>query len=187
MTAPSSDKFLISIIGRDRRGVVSAVTGYLFEIGANLADSAFAVLGEGFEFSCVAEFGAGAEAEEVSAGLSSLDALEGARITVSSFPFGLDRADSAVITHVVDISGGDRPGLVARISEVLMDYDANIVRMSSKRMPTGTGFDYRTRFAINVGEGRVSALEAALYNTAGSLRLDCGVEAIAVNTAADDN
>jgi len=179
VTAQTSDKFLISIIGRDQRGVVSAVTGYLFEIGANLADSAFAVLGEGFEFSCVAEFSAGADAKEVSDGLAAIDALEGARITVTSFPFALERGDSAVITHVVDISGGDRPGLVARISEVLMDYDANIVRMSSKRVPTDDGFDYRTRFAINVGQGRFSALEAALYNTAGSLRLNCGVEAIA--------
>jgi glycine cleavage system transcriptional repressor len=183
VTTHSTDKYLISILGRDQRGVVSAVTGYLFEIGANLADSAFAVLGEGFEFSCVAEFTAGADAAEVSSGLEALDLLKDARITVTSFPFGLDRGDTAVITHVVDISGGDRPGLVARISEVLMDYDANIVRMSSKRMPTDGGFDYRTRFAINVGEGRFSALEAALYNTAGSLRLNCGVEAVAIGTA----
>ncbi|WP_020401056.1 glycine cleavage system protein R [Kordiimonas gwangyangensis] len=186
MTTHSTDKYLISIIGRDQRGVVSAVTGYLFEIGANLADSAFAVLGEGFEFSCVAEFTAGADADEVSSGLEALELLDGARITVTSFPFGLARGETAVITHVVDISGGDRPGLVARISEVLMDYDANIVRMSSKRVPTDGGFDYRTRFAINVGEGRFTALEAALYNTAGSLRLNCGVEVVNQDAADED-
>ena len=179
MTTSSNDKYLISIMGRDQTGVVSAVTGYLFEIGANLADSAFAVLGEAFEFSCVAEFAAGASSEEVLEGLTALDLLVGARITVTAFPFALRRGASATITHVVDISGGDRPGLVARISEVLVDYNANIVRMSSKRVPSGDGFDYRTRFAINVGEGRFTALEAALYNTAGSLRLDCGVETVA--------
>ncbi|WP_262691413.1 glycine cleavage system protein R [Kordiimonas aestuarii] len=184
MTPPSNDKYLISIIGRDQTGVVSSVTGYLFEIGANLADSAFAVLGEAFEFSCVAEFSAGAAVEEVAEGLEGLALLDGARITVTAFPFALSRGNSATITHIVDISGGDRPGLVARISEVLMDYNANIVRMSSKRVPAGDSFDYRTRFAINVGEGRFSALEAALYNTAGSLRLNCGVEVVESNTAA---
>jgi glycine cleavage system transcriptional repressor len=179
VSASSADIYLISIIGRDRVGVVSAVTGYLFETGANLADSAFAVLGEGFEFSCIAEFAAGADEEEVSSGLAALELLDGARITVSRFAFGLGRGDSAIITHIVDILGGDRPGLVARISEVLVEYGANIVRMSSKRVPTDAGFDYRTRFAINVGEGRITALEAALYNSAGSLRLNCQVEAVA--------
>ncbi|WP_417461893.1 glycine cleavage system protein R [Kordiimonas sp.] len=183
MSAYVNDKFLISIIGLDRVGVVSGVTGYLFETGANLADSAFAVLGEGFEFSCIAEFSAGADEEEVTAGLAALEAVAGARITVSRFPFALARGESATITHIVDISGGDRPGLVARISDVLVEYGANIVRMSSKRTAADDGFDYRTRFAINLGEGRFAALEAALYNTAGSLRLDCGVEAVGTNTA----
>ncbi|TNE66537.1 MAG: ACT domain-containing protein [Alphaproteobacteria bacterium] len=177
MTSQSPDTLLISIIGRDQVGVVSAVTSYLFETGANLADSAYAVLGEGFEFSCVAEFSAGATPDEVKEGLTGLEMLADARITVSNFPFRLERGQSAAITHVVEISGGDRPGLVARMSEVLMDYGANIVRMSSKRVPREGGFDYRTRFAINAGADRLTALEAALYNTAGSLRLDCKVEA----------
>nr|WP_281500835.1 ACT domain-containing protein [Kordiimonas marina] len=103
--------------------------------------------------------------------------MEDARITVAPFPFNLVRGDSAAITHVVEISGGDRPGLVARISEVLMEYGANIVRMSSKRIPSKDGFDYRTRFAISAGPERFEQLESALYNTAGSLRLDCKVEA----------
>lgn len=179
MSMPTSVSFLISIIGRDRTGVVSAVSGYLFEIGANLADSSFAVLGEAFEFSCVATFENGSEMAEVEKGLAALDLLQGARISVTRFHYELERGDSAEITHLVEITGGDRPGLVARISEVLVDYDANIVRMSSRRVPQEDGsFDYRTRFAINVGEGRLMALEAALYNTAGSLRLDCSVEGV---------
>jgi glycine cleavage system transcriptional repressor len=169
------DRFLISIMGRDKVGVVSAVSGYLFEIGANLADSAFAVLGEGFEFSSVAEFGAGVDSGEIEAGLAQMEALAGARITVSRFPFELLRGESGHITHVVEITGGDRPGLVARISEVLVQYGANIVRMSSRREASADGFNYRTRFAVNVDERRLKALENALSNTAGSLRLECTV------------
>jgi len=172
------DTFLVSIIGRDRAGVVSEVTNYLFETGANLADCAYAVLGEGFEFSCVAEFPAGATCDEIETGLKDKELLAEARITVSKFPFELLRGDAGNITHVVEISGGDRPGLVARISEVLVNYDANIVRMSSRRISAvDGGFDYRTRFAINASEP-ITALEAALYNTAGSLRLECQVETV---------
>lgn len=176
MSKPICDTFLISIMGRDKVGVVSGVTSYLFETGANLADSAFAVLGEGFEFSCVAEFEAGATADEIENGLNELEALKDARITVSRFPFALLRGETGQITHVVEITGGDRPGLVSRVSDVLVEYGANIVRMSSRRVASGEGFDYRTRFAVNVEGGRLSALENALSNTAGSMRLDCKVE-----------
>ncbi len=174
-----SENFLISIIGRDQVGVVSEVTGFLFDIGANLADSSYAVLGEGFEFSAVASFGAGQAIEDVSAGLSALPLLADARVTVVPFDFATARGDSATITHTVEITGGDRPGLVARISEVLVDYDANIVRMSSKRHTDDAGeAHYRTRFAVCIDGARADAVEAALYNTAGSLRLECTLEPV---------
>jgi len=178
MSQATSTTYLISIMGRDKVGVVSAVTSYLFETGANLADSAYAVLGEAFEFSCVAEFVAGADKQEVQDGLAALELLEDARITVTPFQFELLRAESGTITHTVEITGGDRPGLVARISEVLVDYGANIVRMSSRRVAKEMGFDYRTRFAINIEGARLDALENALSNTAGSMRLDCSVEPV---------
>ena len=175
----NSENFLISVIGRDQVGVVSEVTGFLFDVGANLADSSYAVLGQGFEFSAVAAFGAGQAIEDISAGLSALPLLADARITVVPFDFATTRGDSATITHTVEITGGDRPGLVARISEVLMDYGANIVRMSSKRHVDDEGTaHYRTRFAVCIDSGRASAVEAALYNTAGSLRLECSLEQV---------
>ncbi len=179
MNTQPADVFLISITGKDRVGVVSAVTSYLFDTGANLADCAYAVLGEGFEFTCIAEFSAGATVEEIENGTAEISVLDEARITVSRFPFQVARGESSEITHVVEVNGGDRPGLVARLSEVLVDYDANIVRMSSRRTDMeGQGMDYRTRFAVNIAEDRFSALEAALYNTTGSLRLECKVTAV---------
>lgn len=175
----SSGTFLISIIGRDRVGVVSDVSGYLFDIGANLADGSYAVLGEGFEFSCVATFNENADLTEIQEGLSRLETLEDARITITPFAFGAERGETANITHVVEITGGDRPGLIARMSEVLMDYNANIVRMSSKRAIDDAGnAQYRTRFAISAQSERFEALSAALFNTAGSLRLDCNIEVV---------
>lgn len=173
------ENFLISIVGLDRVGVVSAVTSYLFDTGANLGDSSYAVLGEGFEFSCVATFDGGASLSEIEAGLADLEALEGARISIVPFDFDTTRGETATITHTVEITGGDRPGLIARVSEVLMDYGANIVRMSSKRSVDASGTaHYRTRFAINAAAGRSDALSNALYNTAGSLRLDCSIEPV---------
>ncbi|WP_262696403.1 glycine cleavage system protein R [Kordiimonas aquimaris] len=175
----SSGNFLISIIGRDNVGIVSGVSGYLFDIGANLADGSYAVLGEGFEFSCIASFHEKIDLTEVQSGLNALETLEDARITITPFSFGAARGLSAEISHVVEITGGDRPGLIARMSEVLVEYDANIVRMSSKRLIDEEGeAHYSTRFAINADQSRFEALSAALVNTAGSLRLECNIEVV---------
>lgn len=171
--------YLISIVGRDKVGIISEATAYLFDIGANIADSSYAVLGEGFELSAIASFTAEPAVEDMVQGLGNLPLLADARITVLPFDFDTTRGDTAKISHTVEITGGDRPGLIARISEVLMDYDANIVRMSSKRHVDADGVaHYRTRFAICAPTDRFSALEAALSNTAGSLRLECRVEAV---------
>lgn len=173
------DNFLITIIGRDQVGVISEVSGYLFDIGANIADSSYAVLGEGFELSAVATFVSAIDTSEIEEGLAGLATLNGARIAIVPFDFDTKRSETATISHTVEITGGDRPGLVARISEVLVEYDANIVRMSSKRNVDDQGeAHYRTRFAICAAEDRLDALSAALANTAGSLRLNCTIEAV---------
>ncbi len=88
------------------------------------------------------------------------------------------RSDDARVTHVVKITGGDRPGLVAGMSEVLVKYNVNIVRMNSHRISTGAGTEYKTSFAVSIPKQERDAVEAALYNTAGSLRLDLLVEAL---------
>ena len=175
----NSENFLISIVGRDQVGVVSEVTSYLFDTGANVADSSYAVLGQGFELSAVVTFGTAASTAEIETGLSELATLAGARVAIVPFDFDTTRGATATISHTVEITGGDRPGLIARVSEVLMEYEANIVRMSSKRsIDEQSVAHYRTRFAICVAEDRVDALSAALSNTAGSLRLNCTVEVV---------
>ena len=72
------------------------------------------------------------------------------------------------------VSGGDRPGLIARLSEVFGQFNANIVRMDAQRLPE-QGL-YVTRFAVSLTE-RVEACLATVANTAGELNLACHVEA----------
>ncbi|UTW54209.1 glycine cleavage system protein R [Kordiimonas sp. SCSIO 12610] len=170
--------YILRITGSDDVGHIATITGYLFEIGANLADTSFAVLGTGFEFSSLIEFNANIDANEIEEGLRAQGLPDNTRISLTPASYGFDRDAGSVITHVVEFSGGDRPGLVARMSEVLGKYSANIVRMSSRRSEGDEGYDYRTRFAVNIQPDTYKALETALYNTAGSLRLKCKVETV---------
>ena len=166
---------LISIFCPDRTGLIAAIAGRLFEVGANLGDSSFAMLGSGAEFTSVCEIPRDLSAAEIEADLASLPVLAGARISVR--PFELEAAQGPLgrITHRVTVSGGDRPGLVARLSEVFGEFQANIVRMDAQRIPE-QGV-YVTRFSVSIPH-RVQACLATIGNTAGELNLSCHVEEV---------
>jgi glycine cleavage system transcriptional repressor len=164
---------LIAIFCPDRTGLVAAITARLFEIGANLGDTSFSMLGSGADFSSVCEIPADISAADIETDLASLPDLAGA--TVSVRPFDLDAAHGprGRITHRVVVSGGDRPGLIARLSEVFGEFHANIVRMDAQRIPEQNL--YVTRFSVCIPE-RAAACLATIANTAGELNLSCHTE-----------
>jgi glycine cleavage system transcriptional repressor len=164
---------LISLTGPDRVGLIAEVTAALFSLGANLGDTAFAVLGKGFEFSCLAELPAGVSGEDVAATLHRLPTLTGAAIRVSGLPFEPEADERGDITHVIEVEGGDRPGLIARMSEVFAQFDVNVVRMNSKRVLGPSGPHYLTVFAVAMPPERATSCLAAAHNTAGQLNLMC--------------
>ncbi len=172
-----SHSLYVSLKGPDRIGLVAAVAGSLFDLGGNLRDTSFAVLGTGFEFSCVVEVPGGLDADAVRSALAGLAPLEGADLTVAEFHDAADQGDSSPITHWIEVIGSDQPGLIARVSEVFGEYNANLVRMSSGRERAGRqaaeGPRYVTRFEVSIPPERAGACLAAVDNTAGQLALTC--------------
>jgi glycine cleavage system transcriptional repressor len=166
---------LISVFCPDRPGLVADITGMLFEVGANLGDTSFAMLGSGAEFTSVCDIPDEMTAAEIESNLSALPGLASAR--VSARPFELDPAHGPLgrVTHRVVVSGGDRPGLVARLSEVFGQFQANIVRMDAQRLPE-QGV-YVTRFSVSI-PSRVEACLATIGNTAGELNLSFHAEEV---------
>lgn len=164
---------LISIFCPDRTGLVAAITGRLFEIGANLGDTSFAVLGTGAEFTSVSEVPDSLQPEGIEADLASLPELAGARISVRPFDLGTGHGPLARVTHRIALSGGDRPGLIARLSEVFGAFGANIVRIDAQRWHD-EGL-YVTRFAVAITD-RAEVCLATIANTAGELNLTCRIE-----------
>ena len=166
---------LISVFCSDRTGLVAAIAGRLFDVGANLGDSSFAMLGSGAEFTSVCEIPPDLSPGEVEAGLAALPVLAGARISVRRFELEAAHGPAGRITHRVVVSGGDRPGLVARLSEVFGEFQANIVRMDAQRVPE-QGV-YVTRFAVSI-PSRVESCLSTIANTVGELNLSCHVEEV---------
>lgn len=173
-----SQHLLVTVFCPDRTGLVAAVAGQLFDLGLNLGDTNFAVLGTAAEFAAVCDAPDDVSAADVEAALKTLPECADARIEVR--PFGLDPvADpSGRITHRVYVRGGDRPGLVARMAEVFGQYKANIVRMSAEHMPDLAGGQYVVRFDVTIPADAADRCLNTAANTAGELHLTCHVEPV---------
>ncbi len=164
---------LVSIICPDRIGLISAVTGELFDLGVNLGDTTFAVLGGGAEFTAVCSLPEDLSAERLKEELAALDELEDAEITITKFELSPVHGETAHITHRISLKGGDRPGLIARLSEVFIQFNANIVRLNSEDIPGGKGDQYEVRIAAWIPPKSAKTCLATIANTAGELHMSC--------------
>jgi glycine cleavage system transcriptional repressor len=164
-----ANTLLVSIVCADRPGLISAITGLLFDLDINLADASFAVLGKGSEFTAVCEAPDALTAPQLTEQLRKLRELTAADINVAPFKWGTGRGELEKITHRIVLQGRDQPGLVARLTEVFRDYGANIVRMDTKTLPVESSREYLIELAVFIPDNRAAACLAAVGNTAAAL------------------
>ncbi len=167
---------LVSMVCPDQVGLIAGITGRLFDLGVNLRDVTFAVMGQGAEFSAVCELPARMDVEELHASLATVPELAGVQIKVMRFAFDPTPGPLARITHRVEVSGGDQPGLIARLSDIFTQFGANIVRLDAQTLPDHAlpdheGGRYTIRFAVAIPAERAASCLNTVANTAESLGL----------------
>lgn len=163
----------------DRSGLVASITGLLFDLGGNLGDATFAVFGTEAEFTAVVDMPDTVTAENIRAELSGLGLPPGARIEVAPFEEPAERDPMGRATHIITLTGGDQPGLIARLAEVFGEFGANIVHLEAGRdRGPQPGGQYTTRFSVALNEATAARCLATVANTAESLHLDCRWEEV---------
>lgn len=163
---------LVFIIGPDNVGVVSSISSRLFDLGANIGDTSFAVLSGGAEFTAICEFSTEMDLETLNTELKALPELKDSEIKVSEFDFSAQHPASETITHTINVSGGDSPGLMARLCEVFEQFDANIVRLNSERVGVGSEAQYVISTSVAIPADNVSTCLATIGNITGQLGLE---------------
>ncbi|MGV6853241.1 MAG: glycine cleavage system protein R [bacterium] len=163
--------FLVSVFSPDQVGLISAISGTLFDLDINLADTNYTILGEGGQFAGVCETQSTHSAEEIREALQDIDSLQTSTIHVVPFGMAVEHAETANISHRVKMSGADDPGLVARVTEVIHDFQANVVQMNTRLHSQNGERLYTLELALSIPEQREAACLAALQNIASSLGL----------------
>lgn len=168
-----STSTLITIECADHPGLIAEVTGRLFDLGINLGDTSFAVLNGNAEFSMVAALPQGITLSDVDKELKSLPQIKDAKLSVLPFTYNAVHIEQEHVTHRVEITGDDSPGLIARLSEALPQFGANIVRLNSESVPSDSGARFLFTMAIAVPPAKAAACMATVANTASQLNLKC--------------
>lgn len=165
---------LVSVFCPDRTGLIAVVTGRLFDLGVNLGDTSFSLLGSGAELTAVCECPDRLSLAELEDELKDIAELGPAEIKVSPFTLDPRHGPMGEVTHIITVRGGDQPGLIARICEVFIEFRANIVRLDAG--PHLSDGDYVIRLEVSIPDASAAACLATLKNTTETLQLEFDVE-----------
>jgi len=124
--------FALTIVGRDRAGIVSQVTKILFDLGCNIADSSCSILGG--QFAMILILGHPELTDRDSFG-DAFSPLEDSDLSVS---LRVLKAGGEIRSNIdgdicmISVYGSDKPGIVYRVAQVLGDKNVNITDLNTK-------------------------------------------------------
>ncbi len=122
--------YAVTAIGVDRPGIVAALTEALLEVDGNLEDVASTILRGHFSMMLVVSVPDGSSADELERALGQAAWPLRVAITVRDVEAG--EVVRLRATHYLVVYGSDRPGIVARLSRLLSEREANINDLSCR-------------------------------------------------------
>jgi len=124
--------FALTIVGRDRPGIVAQVTEILFNLGCNIADSSCSILGGQFAMILIISHPQFTSRDSFG---EAFRPLEDADLTVA---LRVLKPGGEVPPHfegeicMISVYGADRPGIVYRVAQVLGAKRINITDLNTK-------------------------------------------------------
>lgn len=127
MTDTLSDWNLLTLVGADRPGIVSRVTRALYECGCNLGEASMIRLGGNFTIMLMVS--STRPDNEILDALAPVAEELGLRIHLDPLSGGLHQH---LMPNVqVRVTGADRAGIVADVTEILAEQGFNILELDS--------------------------------------------------------
>jgi glycine cleavage system transcriptional repressor len=124
--------FALTIIGRDRPGIVAEVTRILYHSDCNLADSSSSILGGQFAMILIVSHPTFTTEEDFGDTFASLRE-KGLSVFLRALkPGGEIRPQEPEEICVISVYGPDRPGIVYHIAKELGDRQINIIDLNTK-------------------------------------------------------
>ncbi|MBI3772517.1 MAG: ACT domain-containing protein [Gammaproteobacteria bacterium] len=149
--------YMLTLVGKDRPGIVAHVTAALFDGGCDLGETSMLRLGDCFTIMMMVKHNGGAKAlqQQLAPVAESL-----------GLHFHIDKIDGHLHRHLqpdvhIAVYGADRPGIVAKVTNALDEAGLNIVNLDSDVGGTEDKPIYIMHIDGVACEG-IAALESAL-------------------------
>ena len=149
--------YILSIVGKDRPGIVSHVTQALYDGGCDLGETSMIRLGDSFTIMMMVRHDGNVRSLEKM--LSTVADSMGLHVHV-------DNMDGQLHRHVepdvhITVHGADRPGIVAHVTAALVEAGLNIISLDSDVGGSDEKPIYIMRIDGVAGES-IAALKSAL-------------------------
>jgi glycine cleavage system transcriptional repressor len=124
-------KMIISVLGKDRPGIIAAVTRILFELDCNIENVSQTILQNEFSgifiVSVPARLSEAALHQQLETGLGAM----GLHVFEKSLSDPGDTAGVACDPFVITTKGPDQRGLVAAMTAIMADYQVNVTNLQA--------------------------------------------------------
>jgi glycine cleavage system transcriptional repressor len=171
--------FALTIIGRDRPGIVSEVTESLFKIGCNIADSSCSILGGQFAMILIIAHSEFTDRESFGDAFSTLED-SGLSVFLRTLKPGGEkhvRIDGEIC--MVSVYGSDQPGIVYRVTKELGERNVNITDLNTKLVGTEERPVYVMMLEAVLPDGmEPEEIESIMDNIKTEMKVDISVRSI---------
>lgn len=123
-------RFALTAIGRDRPGIIAAVTKALYERDCNIEDSSMTALED--EFSIILIMSMPADGDPAGLKEALRDIEERMELLISFKELGERGAEGPPCNHLITLHGADKAGIVYRTANLLAEAGVNITDLETK-------------------------------------------------------
>jgi glycine cleavage system transcriptional repressor len=171
-------EFAVTAIGRDRPGIVAAISQALLELEGNIEDSQMSILRGHFAVMLIVRLPDGVDAGALEG------RLEEVRGRLDLEAIAVNRVDDLGGTpihpsHVLTVYGADHPGIVHAVSSALAERGVNISGLETRLAGAGDSPLYVMTIEVAMRNASESEVEAALTEVASEGGLEVSIRPLA--------
>jgi len=123
---------IISVMSKDRPGIIASITGAIYQLGGDLADLNQTVLCGYLTMILSASFDAEVTKEDLVAAISHIKTDSKFEVSIKELTAGVGTADvPPEETYILTVQGPNRAGIVHGISQFCFDHNINILDLAT--------------------------------------------------------
>lgn len=135
MTSTKSKLWSFSAVGRDRPGIVAALSKVFYEHDCNLSDSQMTILAEQFAIVMILESGGKTVDEELAKAVQELGEQWKLQVRLAPVDSEIESASNfRGPTHLVSVYGADQAGITWKVAAKLAEHNFNVTDLSTKKV-----------------------------------------------------